>query len=93
MKIDIKALSAEWCISCTKAKEVLPNYIEGKEDITLSTIDVETEDGKAYMNAFGIRTIPTFIVSVTDKASEVEKELHILSFEGMVKFLKEKVKL
>lgn len=92
MSINIIKLTADWCSACKRADDLIKPMIKDNPAITYHPLDIDkSEEGKQYMEAFGLRSIPSFVINVTDDETGVEREIRILNLESTISFLKDKL--
>lgn len=55
----ILKFEAEWCGQCKALAPILKRVLENHTDITLTTVDIETEEETTLK--YGIRNLPTLV--------------------------------
>ena len=55
----ILKFEAEWCVQCKVLTPILKRVLENHTDITLTTVDIETEEETTLK--YNIRNLPTLV--------------------------------
>lgn len=81
----ILKFEAEWCGQCKALAPILKKVLENHTDITLTTVDIETEEETPLK--YNIRNLPTLVFIKDD--IEVERTSGVLTADMLENKIKE----
>lgn len=82
---ELLKFEAEWCGQCKALAPILKRVLENHTDITLTTVDIETEEETTLK--YNIRNLPTLIFIKDD--IEVGRTSGVLTAEALENKIKE----
>lgn len=84
--IEIVDFYADWCGPCRMLSPILESLKEQLPEITITKVNVESEDGSILSSKLGIRNIPTIIFKKDGEI--VGKKVGLGTLEDYIKIIK-----
>lgn len=58
---------ADWCGPCQQVKPAVNDVVAERENLELQSIDIDAEENLDLVRAYGVRAVPTFVLTSDDK--------------------------